>query len=57
MNTTDSVTYEKIMIPLRLPPELYKELIIKVTEQKMSNRGYSINQYVTNLIYEDLKKK
>lgn len=55
MNSTKVPTVEKIMLPLRLPPEIYKKVIYKVNKKKEKTRGYSINQYLTELIEKDVK--
>ncbi len=57
MNNSDTPTYQKIMIPLRLPPEVYEQMVEKVQKRKKQERGYSINQYLTEMLEEDLKKK
>ena len=57
MNKSDVSTYEKIMIPLRLPPDVYQKMIEKVQKEKKKQRGYSINQFLTSLIEKDLEGK
>ena len=57
MNNSETPTYQKVMLPLRLTPEVYQEMVEKVQKQKKQERGYSINQYLTDLICADLKKK
>ena len=57
MNNSDVSTYEKIMIPLRLPPDLYQKMNDKVQKEKKKQRGYSINQFLTSLIEKDLEEK
>ncbi len=57
MNPSNTPTRKKIMIPLRLSPELYALLADEVHGQKKSERGYSINQYLTELLEKDLKAK
>ena len=54
MNKTGVFTYDKVMIPLRLPPETYEKLILHVQNEKKNQRGYSINQCLTDLIEEKL---
>ncbi len=54
MNKTEILTYDKIMLPLRLAPETYRMLIEKVQNEKRYVRGYSINQYITELIEKNL---
>lgn len=55
MNKSSTPTYQKIMIPLRLPPELYNQMMEKVQKKKKDERGYSVNQYLTELLSKDLK--
>lgn len=55
MNTTDIITYEKIMLPLRLPPETYEKMMDHVQKKKKQQRGYSVNQFMTDLIEKELK--
>ncbi len=57
MNSSKIPTVEKTMLPLRLPPELYKKLRDKVNQKKDAKRGYSINEYLTELIISDLEGK
>lgn len=57
MNKTDTPTYQKIMIPLRLPQEVYTIVVEHVQNCKKENRSYSINQYLTELILNDQKNK
>ena len=57
MNKTNTITYEKVTIPLRLPPEIYNQMVDKVHDKKKEERGYSINQYLTELLTKDLKRK
>ena len=57
MNISKIPTVEKTMLPLRLPPELYKKLRDKVNQKKDDKRGYSINEYLTELITNDLEDK
>lgn len=45
------------MIPLRLPPEIYNQMMAKVQERKKEERGYSVNQYLTEILSKDLKEK
>ena len=54
MNKTGVFTYDKVMIPLRLPPETHEKLILHVQNEKKNQRGYSINQCLTDLIEEKL---
>lgn len=56
MNKSDTPTSEKIMIPLRLPPDTYKTMMQKVRDIKdNAHRGYSVNQFITELIEKELK--
>jgi hypothetical protein len=57
MNSSKIPTIEKTMLPLRLPPELYRKLRDKVNQKKDDKRGYSINEYLTELIINDLEDK
>ncbi|MBE6714596.1 MAG: hypothetical protein E7575_04845 [Ruminococcaceae bacterium] len=57
MNKTKTPTYEKIMIPLRLPPEIYEQMMEVVQKKKKKERGYSVNQYLTEILSKDLKEK
>ena len=54
MNKTKTPTYEKIMIPLRLPPEIYNRMMDEVQKKKKDERGYSVNQYLTDILTKDL---
>lgn len=55
MNNSNIPTSEKIMIPLRLPPDIYKAMLQRVRNEKdNNNRGYSVNQYLTELIENNL---
>ncbi len=44
------------MIPLRLPREVYEQMMEEVHKRKKIDRGFSVNQYVTELLTADLKK-
>jgi len=57
VNKTKTPTYEKIMIPLRLPPEIYEQMMEVVQKKKKKERGYSVNQYLTEILSKDLKEK
>ncbi len=57
MNKSDVTTYEKIMIPLRLPPDTYQKMVEKVQKEKRKQRGYSVNQFLTSLIEKDLEEQ
>ena len=57
VNKSNIPTYQKIMIPLRLPPEIYNQMMNKVQERKKAQRGYSINQYLTEILSKDLEEK
>lgn len=45
------------MIPLRLPPEIYEQMMEVVQKKKKKERGYSVNQYLTEILSKDLKEK
>lgn len=45
------------MIPLRLPPEIYNRMMDEVQKKKKDERGYSVNQYLTEILAKDLKEK
>ena len=55
MNTSGTITYEKVKLTLRLPPEVYNLMIEHVHEIQKDCRAYSINQYLTDLITHDLR--
>ena len=55
MNKSNTPTYEKIMIPLRLPPEIYSRMMDEVQRRKKDERGFSVNQYLTDILIKDLK--
>lgn len=57
MNKSDTPTYQKIMIPLRLPPEIYEQMMEVVQKKKKKERGYSVNQYLTEILVRDLEEK
>ena len=57
MNKSDTPTKEKISIPLRLPPEIYEQMMEAVQKKKKKERGYSVNQYLTEILAKDLKEK
>ena len=57
MNKSDTPTKQKIPIPLRLPPELYEQMMEVVQKKKKKERGYSVNQYLTEILSKDLKEK
>ena len=57
MNKSDTPTKQKIPIPLRLPPELYEQMMELIHEGKKDERGYSINQYLTEILSKDLEEK
>ena len=57
MNKSDTPTYQKIMIPLRLPPEIYTRMMEVVQKRKKDERGYSVNQYLTEILSNDLEGK
>lgn len=57
MNNSKVSTQEKVMLPLRLPPEVYQKVRNKVNAKKDDVRGYSINEYLTELVMKDLGVK
>ncbi len=57
MNKSDTPTKEKISIPLRLPPDIYEQMMEVVQNKKKKERGYSINQYLTEILSKDLEEK
>ena len=57
VNKSDTPTKQKVSIPLRLPPELYEQMMELIHERKKEERGYSVNQYLTEILAKDLKEK
>ena len=57
MNKSDTPTKQKVPIPLRLPPELYEQMMEAVQKKKKKERGYSVNQYLSEILAKDLKEK
>ena len=57
MNKSKTPTSKKIGIPLRLEPELYEKMMDRVQKEKKSQRGYSVNQLLTELLEKELKGK
>lgn len=57
MNKSNTPTNQKIMIPLRLPPEIYSRMMDEVQKKKKDERGYSVNQYLTDILTKDLEGK
>ena len=53
----DKKKEEKISIPLRMAPELYKKVSDLVHSKNNNNRGYSINKFVVDAINEKMKKE
>ena len=49
-------TKDKIMIPVRISDQLYKKMRTKVNNKKDTERGYSINKYIAELIEENTKQ-
>ena len=56
MNNTETPTMQKVAIPLRLPQELYRAMMELVHKRKRDVRGYSVNQYLTELLEAELKE-
>ena len=57
MNKSAIPTKQKISIPLRLPPEIYEQMMELIHERKKEERGYSVNQYLTEILTKDLEEK
>ena len=57
MNKSKTPTSEKIGIPLRLEPKLYEKMMDRVQKKKKEQRGYSVNQLLTELLEKELKEK
>jgi len=57
VNKSNTPTNEKIMIPLRLPPDIYHRMMDEVQKKKKEERGYSVNQYLTDILTNDLEGK
>ena len=57
MNKSNTPTSEKIGIPLRLEPKLYEKMMERVQKKKKEQRGYSVNQLLTELLEKELKEK
>ena len=57
VNKSSTPTYQKIMIPLRLPPDIYNRMVEEVQKKKKKERGYSVNQYLTEILIKDLEEK
>ncbi len=57
MNKTDTSANDMKRFVLRLPPEVYTKVWQKVVDKKQDAPGYSINQYITELVLKDLGKK
>lgn len=57
MNKSKTPTSEKIGIPLRLEPKLYEKMMDRVQIKKKEQRGYSVNQLLTELLEKELKEK
>lgn len=57
MNNTKTPTVQKKVFPLRLPPDLYKEVRKEVQKEKdKGNYFYSINDFLTEIIEERFKE-
>ncbi len=56
MNNSKTPTSKKIGIPLRLEPKLYEKMMDRVQKKKKEQRGYSINQLLTELLEKELKE-
>ena len=56
MNKTTTPTHQKFMFPLRLPPDLYKQVRDRVQAEKDTGHySYSINEYLTELIEKEMQ--
>ena len=56
MNKSTTPTSKKIGIPLRLEPELYEKMMDRVHKEKKNQRGYSVNQLLTELLEKELRR-
>ena len=56
MNKSTTPTSKKIGIPLRLEPELYEKMMDRVQKEKKNQRGYSVNQLLTELLENELRR-
>ena len=57
MNKSDVPTSNKIMLPVRLSPETYEKMMDYVQKKKKKQRGYSANQFLTEIIEKELEGK
>lgn len=57
MNKSQTPTTEKIMFPLRLPPDVYKRMVEEVRQIKDVKRGYSANEFLTELLEKYLEER
>ena len=57
MNKSAIPTKQKISIPLRLPPDIYEKMMEVVQKKKKAERGYSVNQYLTEILTKDLEEE
>lgn len=58
MNKTNTPTSKKVMTPLRLEPEIFFKAQKKVLMEKQNGKkGYSFNEYITDLVEKNLKEK
>ncbi len=59
MNNTKTPTVKKKMFSLRLPLDTYKKIRICVQKKQEEKNydGYSINDFLTEIIEEKLKEK
>ncbi len=55
MNNSKTPTSKKIGVPLRLEPKLYEKMMDAVQNKKKQQRGYSMNQLITELLEKELK--
>jgi len=57
MNKSGVPTAKKVLLPLRLTPQTYNALVKRVREEKDKNRGFSINQFISEVLEKELKVK
>ena len=57
MNKTKTPTVDKKTFPLRLPPDIYRKVRYEVQKEKdKGNYGYSINDFLTEIIEKGLEE-
>ncbi len=55
MNKTGVKTYEKVVNTIRLPVDTYLDLLDVVQAKKRECHAYSINEYLTEIIENDIR--